>query len=320
MFISIIIPVYKVEKYLHQCINSILKQKFKEYEIILIDDGSPDSCPSICDEYAKKNERIKVVHQENSGVSNARNTGLKIAKGDFIMFLDGDDIMTEESLIKVYELIKEKNSDLFIFAYNELYSENELKHISIIDTKEETITINNKKDYYKILDLTKTVIFQVWGKVFNRSIIINNEIFFDESLISAEDCDFFFRYYLKTNNVFLSNIAVTNYRRDNEGAVTRNLSYKVIYSNLIAFKKCFDTFYNIDSKVAKYFANKYANIISTIYIVKDREQISNIVKLIEESNILSYTQGKKYTVAKLFWKLFGYYNGSKILAQLRGMV
>lgn len=89
--ISIIVPVYKVEKYLRRCIQSIICQTYSNIEIILVDDGSPDRCPEICDEYASKDERIKVIHQENKGVSAARNAGLDAAKGEYVAFVDSDD-------------------------------------------------------------------------------------------------------------------------------------------------------------------------------------------------------------------------------------
>lgn len=86
MKFSIIIPIYKVEVYLHQCVDSVLAQSYKNIEVILVDDGSPDSCPRICDEYAAKDERIKVIHKPNGGLSDARNSGLKIANGDYVIF------------------------------------------------------------------------------------------------------------------------------------------------------------------------------------------------------------------------------------------
>lgn len=91
--ISIIVPVYNVEAYLCRCIDSILAQTFTDFELILVDDGSPDNCSSICDEYAKKDSRIVVVHKENGGLSDARNTGLDIAKGEYIGFVDSDDFI-----------------------------------------------------------------------------------------------------------------------------------------------------------------------------------------------------------------------------------
>lgn len=89
--LSVVVPVYKVEQYIHQCVNSILYQTFTDFEIILVDDGSPDKCGEICDEYAKKDSRIKVIHKENGGLSDARNFGIDVAKGDYITFVDSDD-------------------------------------------------------------------------------------------------------------------------------------------------------------------------------------------------------------------------------------
>ena len=96
--VSVIVPVYKVEPYLHRCIDSILGQTFTDFELILVDDGSPDNCGKICDEYAKKDGRVRVVHKENGGVSSARNTGLQIACGKFIYFCDSDDYVEKELL------------------------------------------------------------------------------------------------------------------------------------------------------------------------------------------------------------------------------
>ena len=89
--ISVIVPVYKVEKYLHECVDSILAQTFRDFELILVDDGSPDNCGAICDEYAAKDSRIRVIHQENQGLSGARNSGIDVARGEYITFVDADD-------------------------------------------------------------------------------------------------------------------------------------------------------------------------------------------------------------------------------------
>lgn len=102
--ISIIIPIYKVEQYLDECVTSIINQTYKDLEIILVDDGSPDKCPRMCDEWAKKDARIKVVHKKNGGLSSARNAGLKVAKGEYIGFVDSDDYVDEtmyEDLMRV---------------------------------------------------------------------------------------------------------------------------------------------------------------------------------------------------------------------------
>ena len=105
--ISVVVPIYNVENYIKKCVDSILSQTYKNLEIILVDDGSPDNCPQICDEYAQKDNRIKVIHKENGGLSDARNAGIDISKGKFITFIDSDDYIEKDYVEVLYNSIKE---------------------------------------------------------------------------------------------------------------------------------------------------------------------------------------------------------------------
>lgn len=110
--VSVIVPIYKVEKYLKKCVDSILDQTYTNLEIILVDDGSPDNCPKFCDEYAKQDDRIKVIHKENGGLSDARNAGMKIATGEYVSFIDSDDYISCDFIETLYYTIKAENSDI----------------------------------------------------------------------------------------------------------------------------------------------------------------------------------------------------------------
>ena len=110
--ISVIVPVYKVEAYLPRCIRSLLRQSYKHLEILLIDDGSPDRCGEICDEYAEKDKRINVIHKENGGLPSARNAGLEIAKGEYVAFIDSDDMIESNYLELLYASNRQENSDI----------------------------------------------------------------------------------------------------------------------------------------------------------------------------------------------------------------
>ena len=110
--ISVIVPVYKVEPYLRRCLDSIVNQTYRNLEIILVDDGSPDNCPVICDEYAKKDNRVKVIHQENRGLSAARNAGLDIATGDYIAFVDSDDSIADDMFKEMVAVIERERADI----------------------------------------------------------------------------------------------------------------------------------------------------------------------------------------------------------------
>ncbi|MCL1946745.1 MAG: glycosyltransferase [Chitinivibrionia bacterium] len=119
--ISVIIPVYNVERYLERCINSILSQTFTDFECILVDDGSPDSCPAICDEYAERDKRIKVIHQKNAGTAYARDAGIKSAKGEFLSFVDSDDWIENNALEVLYKKQQETDADIVLGNVKYLY-------------------------------------------------------------------------------------------------------------------------------------------------------------------------------------------------------
>lgn len=125
--ISIIVPIYNVEKYLKKCLDSILAQTYTNLEIILIDDGSPDGCPAICDEYAEKDDRIVVIHKENGGVSSARNAGLENVSGEFIGWVDPDDYIEPNMFEELYKNIKENNSDIAICSVKHFGYENRIE-------------------------------------------------------------------------------------------------------------------------------------------------------------------------------------------------
>ena len=116
--ISVVVPVYNVEKYLKQCVDSIIAQTYKNIEIILVDDGSPDSCPAICDEYAEKDSRVKVVHRQNGGLSAARNSGIKIAAGKYISFIDSDDFIQPVYIEQLYLTAEASGSSLSVASYS----------------------------------------------------------------------------------------------------------------------------------------------------------------------------------------------------------
>lgn len=118
--VSIIVPVYRVEDYLHPCVDSMIQQTYKQIEIILVDDGSPDNCGKICDQYAQQDKRIRVVHKKNGGLSDARNAGLDIAKGEYITFIDSDDWVREDYIEILYGLLKSTDSDIAVCSYRKI--------------------------------------------------------------------------------------------------------------------------------------------------------------------------------------------------------
>lgn len=163
--ISIIIPVYKVEKYLEKCIESVLKQTYTNLQIILVDDGSPDNCGKICDEYAKKDSRIEVIHKANGGLSDARNVGISKAKGRYIGFVDSDDYIKEDMYEILLNLIKKYDADVSICNLYDVIDENEC-----IRNKENGIREYSRIDILKEILLDKNIQSYAWNKLYKKEL------------------------------------------------------------------------------------------------------------------------------------------------------
>lgn len=214
--ISIIVPVYKVELYLHKCIDSILEQSFTDFELLLIDDGSPDKCGKICDEYAVKDKRIKVYHKKNGGPSSARNYGLDNAKGEWIVFIDSDDYVGKDYLRCLYEMV-ESDIDLVVQPLLNIEENGELIYNDQITDK--TIKIYSRKDFKQMLS-EQHLILRAYptSKLFRRSFFVeDNSLRFYEDVRFCEDYIFLFCYLnLNWNKICFS--PVSNYyyvnRRD----------------------------------------------------------------------------------------------------------
>lgn len=216
--ISIIVPIYNVEKYLKECVDSVLTQSFNDFELILVDDGSPDSCPLICDEYEKKDDRVRVIHKKNAGVSAARNSGIEIACGEYIWFVDADDMLLENAL-KTAASCFDKNADIMCFKNLIVYDNGE------ISSSEKDIAPNDFSGDASKLDVcemmkkacTKNLLPFMWRNVYRASFLKENQIKFDESLSYGEDSVFNMQAFLIADKMFFSKEEVYLYRCRSDG-------------------------------------------------------------------------------------------------------
>lgn len=172
--ISVVVPVYKVEKYLKKCVDSIIAQTYKNIEIILVDDGSPDSCPEICDEYAEKDSRVKVVHQQNGGLSAARNSGIKAAAGEYISFVDSDDFIQPLYIEQLFITARDSGAPVSMCSYS--YDENGLNSEIINDFK-----IYTAHDAVKEILTEKAFTTSAWSKLYKTDLF--GDILFPEGAI-----------------------------------------------------------------------------------------------------------------------------------------
>lgn len=235
--ISIIVPVYNAEKTLNRCVDSILQQTFTDWELLLINDGSKDSSGEICNEYARKDERIKVLHKENGGVSSARNVGLNNAEGEWIVFVDSDDWILEGFLENFYSRYLKYTFDLYV------------GNISVIDLSGEK-NIGDSIDV-KICSLRDAIVKyginklgDLHAKIFKKSILYQHCIQFNESIHYAEDGVFYAEYLSVIAKVTIDAYVCYIYEKRYTGLSFRMNSF---YSE----KLCFNLYYDIISILAK---------------------------------------------------------------------
>lgn len=220
--ISIIIPVYNVEDYLEDCIESVLGQSYKNIEILIIDDGSKDKSKDIAIYYSEKDKRIRLFSQKNMGASVARNRGITEANGKFIMFLDSDDILEENSVSILYEEITKENVDIVSGNWINIDEENNI--IDNYNFKDE-IYLNNKM--YSIKEILSYTFFDPVpsNKLFKKNIIDENNIRFAEVAI-GQDLNFFLKYIANCKKIFITNKIIFKYRIRN-GSISRTYSLKI---------------------------------------------------------------------------------------------
>lgn len=164
--ISIIVPVYKTERFLSACISSILAQTFTDFELILVDDGSPDSCPALCDAAAAKDSRIRVIHQKNRGLSVARNAGLDAAEGEWIAFVDSDDIITPDFCAKLYHAAQEAGAQMAVCNYRQVDEALTPIRKQYLHVRREVLTPEQALEHSTLLPY-----MVVWNKLYHRSIL-----------------------------------------------------------------------------------------------------------------------------------------------------
>ena len=213
--LSIIIPVYNLQDYLQNCINSIINQNnLKNYEIILIDDGSKDKSGIICDEYSKRYHFIKTIHKDNEGVSSARNVGLNHSKGKYILFVDGDDTLSNNMIEKLLGILRNSNIQLIQFNYNEVVED--IGNVTPIGSNDgKILKIENTENILKEF-LKKKITISLWNKIFAREIIEN--LIFDEKIHHYEDKLFIFESVLKCESFAQINVLGYNYLKRKNSA------------------------------------------------------------------------------------------------------
>lgn len=271
MKVSVIVPVYNVEKYLDKCLNSLVNQTLKDIEIIVINDGSTDNSEKIIKKYQKKHKNIKYIKKNNGGVSEARNVGLEQATGEYIGFLDSDDWLEENMYEKLYN--KAKKEDFDIVACDTQ---------AIFPTKKTYISSNIKNDYVKNTELMIDAYAVIWNKIYKKEII--KDIKFKKDMNFCEDVEFLYMVYSKVKKIGVLKEPLHNYLQ-REGSLTYVYDeklYKLIEAmdDVVEYYKKNKIYYKYKNELEyTYVRYLYATFIKRMAKTRDKKEFNKAVKI-----------------------------------------
>lgn len=232
---SVIIPVYNIAAYVELCVSSIVKNSYKNIEIILVNDGSTDNSAEVCDRLSQVYDQVTVIHQENRGVSAARNTGIHAANGDYVIFIDGDDWWEDTTILQDIADIKNSPDVIYMNSYYQVYPNGERKIRSRSNIFKDSYITENVLDYF-----TKRLTFGGWAcymLITKLSVITTHQIYFDEEIRLGEDADWLFRVLDVSKNVYVTDLLVYNYRVQRADSAMSIKSEKSVRTVLILAHK-----------------------------------------------------------------------------------
>lgn len=314
-FFSIIIPVYNVEDYLQRCVDSVLSQSFTDFEVILVDDGSPDNSGMICDQYAVEDERVKVIHKRNGGQSDARNAGILKASGLYILFLDSDDKFSDHlTLKKLNQVIVSSFPDLILYST-----------FDVDINGKKTIAVGN---YPIVGSITKESLVSMlidrglypgapWIVGVGRNCILQNELYFPLGC-NAEDYLWILKVIRYCKSIDVCSDAYVDHYKVIPGSITSKVNIKGVIGMHLALQYWLDTNKSyswpqgIDNEILRIFM---IELINYAYLEKS-DKIDFLETLISDAKVLDEIQTKRSFLVKLLIKFIGINNTSKLLAFL----
>ena len=309
MFFSVIIPVYNVEEYLRECVDSILNQSFRDYEIILVDDGSKDTSGKICDSYSQKYpDTVKTLHKPNGGQSDARNMGMEMAVGDYVVYIDSDDFVTSTDFLKdIYDEIKNRNSDIVLYKFQKYRNGKlekctfSLSDINAIENGDELLLELVRRDAYYGM---------AWIKAFRRDIATKNQVAFEKNLL-GEDMDWYFALLLHADKITAIDKSYIAYRQ-REGSTTTTQKLKNLTDFVYILEKWREIVLQADitdikrkalmGALAKY----YSNLLVTYVRLKDKEKKNCVDRIKKLASLLDYSLSNRPLKIKKVYGIVGF--------------
>lgn len=327
--ISVIVPVYNSMTTLERCLKSIINQKYKDIEIILINDGSEDNSLQIIKEYAKKDNRIVIINQNNKGVSTARNVGIEKSTGEYIVFIDSDDYLEEDSIEGIVNILNNSNADLYIMPYykeengkTEIVDYSFLKN-KVYDTKEKICKIipnfigNVDEEGNRI----PNIMGSIWSKVFKADIIKKYHIVMNEEIEITEDLNFLIEYMVHSNKIKIADYYFYHYVIENNQSITskykanlynelelslNNISKilnenNIFLNNVIKYKKFYNIYASLvnECKSNTSIKNKQKNILKFAESLKDNKM--NIQGLSKKEKIIKFFLERNWIIPLILY-------------------
>lgn len=322
--ISFVIPVYNVKDYINECVDSILKQNFDDYEIILVDDGSTDESSIICDLYEQNNDHVRTIHKKNSGPADARNLGQLSAKGDYILFVDSDDYLINGALTDIANILKSSKEpiDIVILRICRLYKNGDIKRIPV-DFNGKLIVDQPRKTVMKHLcSCNRFPAAALYWKIIRRELLIENNII-AESGIYSQDIEFTLSLYKYAKKYSYCDTNWYVHRDYRSNSITSHINIKHIESMIFIFRKW--AFEDIHKDRFQFVANtllsnEYAIALYYFSLLEKKDQQKVISELREYKWLLKFANNKRTKITRLCVSLFGIRATSILLNKLKKII
>lgn len=309
MFFSVVIPVYNVEKYLRECVDSILGQSFADFELILVNDGSKDGSGAICDEYAEKDSRVKVIHKENGGLSDARNVGTEAACGEYVVYIDSDDYIDgDDFLSSIYDKAKE-GVDIICYKFRKYYESSKTfsKCAFAFPELNKCETLSERVKY---LVRTDSFYCSAWSKAVKLSVIKNNGISFEKGLL-GEDQEWYYHVMLKAKSIDGIDRDFLVYRQ-RANSITSSWKMKNLTDCIYVIEKWYkgisEADIEEDYRAALYnsLAKLYCNLLIGYTRFKDKDKKTQRSRLKALAPLMKYTVNPRVATLSKPYKLGGF--------------
>ena len=325
ILLSFILPIYNVEQYLEECVDSILTRMTDDCEIILVDDGTKDSSGTICDRYAEKDSRIRVIHKENGGLSSARNAGLAMARGTYIAFVDSDDKIYSDSVPKILDWIRSGGTDMCFLEADKFFPDGTRYGLGeCIDgeqlrsrSREEAITYLASRPKYP---------GSAWAKLYRREFLLENDLHFPYDRRYSEDLGFIRDCILTARDFDALNMPFYQYRKNRQGSITSNITSKN-FKDLLLFVSESDEKLDVRKTkdpvahtIMSFVAYEYAILLYLYHSLPRADKQEVHAKLKAYSWTLRYARTKKGKIISLVCRLFGIRFTAFLLKQYRRTV